>query len=419
MRDLDELLDPVVSRRATAATHTPDFAAIERRGRQRRRRARAMAAGAVAAVAAAIAFTGTQVVQDSAAPEPVGHLRGFEGPDGELGRAIDSGDASVANKAWSADGSTLLTTWSVSLLDPDNPRSFAPAVGYTIQTGEQEGWSKVYRNEVFFVPSSPVADGVFAVGRRGELNLVSPGGIREMRVTKPPAPFADLDGDALVADWERYGGYLLIDVGAGHASEVKELSDVAPASCGTSASAALSNDGDLWALRHADGRYELVRTLPDGGSTSFVFANQAADPLASIIQYEGRVGVLWIATGGDLRVSVPNQSAGDVTTYNYPDVAKSGLTNAGCTFDAVVLPDGRLLIVGPSTLARSTDATWTRAETYPVPAELRKTTTGGLGAVGEEACAATYDPYDSREIDVPDPICSTDGLRWHTKPTAP
>ena len=61
MRDLDELLDPVVSRKASAAARTPDFAAVERRGQQRRRRARAAAVGAVVAVAAVVSVVGSEM----------------------------------------------------------------------------------------------------------------------------------------------------------------------------------------------------------------------------------------------------------------------------------------------------------------------------------------------------------------------
>jgi hypothetical protein len=110
MRDLDELLDPVVSRRASEAAGAPDFAAVARRGRQRRRRAQTMAIGAVVAVVAAVSVVGTQVVEDRAAPGPA-VPPGYDDPNGELQRAVEAGEAEVDSTAVGVDGATL-TVWS-------------------------------------------------------------------------------------------------------------------------------------------------------------------------------------------------------------------------------------------------------------------------------------------------------------------
>jgi hypothetical protein len=403
MRDLDDLLDPVVSRQATEATRTPDFAVVARRGRYRRRRARAMAVGAVAAAVAAVSLVGTRVAQDNAAPEPADRIQRFEGPDGELARAIESGDASPGTKVPSRDGSVLLTAWTVNDIEGFDPRdddSTLSSYGYTLRVDGETYWSKLYDDVSILWPET-VGDDAYVVLRTRQADLVDPSGIQPLTFSKTPIDVADPAIDAIVPMLTVRGRYFAIDRETATAAPVRELDGVGPG-CG-GGTRALVADGNVWALGGSD---DLVRYGADGTTSTYRYQTRASTYADTIVQYGDRIGVVWFGAGGDLRVSVPDPTSSEVATYDYPDVGRR------CGFYAAVLPDGRLLlIIGRNAVIRSTDETWALAQLSRMPAVLRDAWPSDLLPAGDRVCAGTMGilgaPTEPR-----DQVCTTDGLHW-------
>jgi hypothetical protein len=395
MRDLDELLDPTVSRRASAAARTPDFAVVERRGLQRRRRAQAMAVGAVVAVVAVVGVVGGQLSSDRLSTEPA-VPPGFDDSGGDLARAIDNGDASVQSKIPSGDGDSLLTVWDLldtDQVDPDDPSTLWQ-YGVTLRVDGRTYWSEVQSG---LVQTFAVGNDEFLVNRDKRADLVGPDGIRRVHFSDAPADLADPAIDAVGPFLIVRGDYFAIDVESATAARIPELRDVAPGCNNPQTSAVRTDNGELWALERAGDRHQLVRHRADGSETSYLYATQSGRSSASLVQDDGQVAVVWLAPGRDLRVSIPNQSSDDVTTYDYPDVGPF------CSYGAAVLPDGRLLIQGAESVARSTESSWHEAEAF------RQRFTGrwhsSLLASDQRLCVLLNE-------EDPTLTCSTDGLHW-------
>jgi hypothetical protein len=406
MRDLDDLLDPVVSRQATEAARTPDFAVVARRGRYRRRRARAMAVGAVAAAVAAVSLVGTRVAQDNAAPEPADRIQRFEGPDGELARAIESGDASPGTKVPSQDGSVLLTEWHVTDIDAFDPRDEDSRVmryGYTILVDGETRWSELYDETIIY--SAVVGDDTYVVLRGRHADLVDPEGIRPLTFSRTPADIADPDIDAIVPMLVVYGRYYVVDRESATVAPVRELDGVGPGLGGTRV--VRTDAGDVWALAGSRYVHDVVRYGADGTTTRYRYASSELRAPTTLVPHGDRVGVVR-AFGRehlDLRVSVPDPTSTRVATYDYPDV--------GGVLGAAVLPDGRLLIAGGDAIVRSTDASWDRAEAYPVPEAVLEAGATSFVTAGDRVCTRTAALLGGPGEAV-DPICTTDGLHWQS-----
>jgi hypothetical protein len=402
MRDLDELLDPTVSRRASAAARTPDFAVVERRGLQRRRRARALAVGAAVAVVAAASVVGAQLSSDRLNTEPA-VPPGFDDSDGELAQAIDNGDALVESKVPSGDGDSLLTVWSVldsDQVDPDDP-NWLTQYGVTLRVGGRTYWSEI-RNGL--VQISAVGSDEFLINRAKRADLIGPDGIRHVRFSDAPADLADPEIDAIGPYLIVRGDYFAIDVESATAAPIPELGEVAPGCNNLWRSALRTDQGQLWALERDGDRHELVRHRPDGSETSYVYATQSGGSAASLVQYGGQVAVVWLAPGQDLRVSIPGESSEDIAGYDYPDVGPF------CSYGAAVLPDGRLLVHGADAVARSTDVGWQEAEAFPQHFSGRRS---ALVPSDRGPCVVLYDESVGPEPTAePTVSCSTDGLTW-------
>jgi hypothetical protein len=412
MRDLDDLLDPMVSRRASEAAHPPDFAAVERRGHQRQRRARVMALGAVVAVVAGIGVVGIHVASNRADPVPAERIEKFDDADGELAKAIEAGDAKPREKLVDRNGSVLLTTWEIPPPGGYDPRSSTgpvPEFGYTLRVDGQTLWSSLY--DTGFLAPTAIGDDAFIIASVNGEDLVTARGIRPLTVSETPVDIGSSDADAFLSTVSGGGtsvllaapsAYLAIDLESATAAPVSELDGIDPG-CGDPP-VVRTDSGDVWALKRRDDVYELVRYGADGTTSSYRYARQAESTAAALVEHRGRVGVVWNALGRDRRVSVPGQSPGSISTYDYPD-------GGGRCLSPVVLPDGRLLIVGAEVI-RSADASWQTAATHPLPSIFQGFVTWPIVPAGDEICTSTA-AIEIGQTTVPEPMCTTDGLKWH------
>jgi hypothetical protein len=402
MRDLDDLLDPVVSRRATEAARRPDFATVERRGRRRRQRARAVAVGAVVAAVATVSIVGTRVAQDQAAPEPAGRI-GFEGPNGELARAIATGDADPYAETPSRDGSVLLTGWTVldvEAFDPNDEDSLVPRGGFTLRVDGETYWSKVYNDVITGL--TVIGDDGYVVLHGRKADLVDPDGIQPLTFRKSPVDIADPEIDAIVPMLVKQGRHFGLDRESATVAPVAELDGVGPTCSGSGHGVVRTEAGEIWALDAGAAAPSVVRYGADG-STSYPYAGGLRVRGASLVEHGGQVGVVWVTPEGDVRVSVPGDTSEAVAGYDYPDVG------GACSFGAAVLPDGRLLLLGPDQVARSVDSTWAEAEAFPQAHERAFAATGNEESVCfGGANDAGQPPMNER----PDLMCTTDGLHW-------
>jgi RNA polymerase sigma-70 factor, ECF subfamily len=395
-REPADLLDPEVSRAASEAVSAPDFALVEERGRDRARRTRTGAIAAVVAVVVAGVLATALTARDDDGPERADRLREFDGPDGELATAIESGEVDPVQRMPSADGHALLTTWKyfdyeVAELDPLRATNY----GVTLTVDGERHWSDIAVGTIYRI--EPLDDG-FLLLWDNRTEFVNDEGVRAVHFRGAPARLDDpgIDGvrPLLLTD----GRYYAVESADATAAVIPELDDAGTGRCGDRV--VRTSDGVLWAVE-PDGE-RLVRYQLDGSTTSYRFARRAP-VAATVVERDGQVGVAWLGAGGDLRMSVYEAGADRVTTVDYPDVG-------GCEFDAAVLPDGRLLVSGPAGTARSLDDSWHAARLLPlVPAAAER----GLVEAGDYLCAGLSSRAGGYQLSVEDTLtCTTDGELW-------
>src|SRR5262245_46076636 len=294
MRDLDDLLDPVVSRRASEAAHTPDFATVERRGRQRQRKARVTAIGAVVALAA-VSVVGTQVASDRSDTAPA-NPPGFDDPNGRLARAVGSGDAYPSRVAMSDTGATL-ATWQALVMsrEGDPLRS-----GFALAVDGDTYWSPMRYGEV---SAAPLASNAFVVGVSTVLgkpltySLVDESGVHPIEI----APRADLDdgsSDGFAVLSQRRPAVYAVDVETRTASPVSELAGLTPFL--RYPELPQTDDGAPWTIDLAPDRPRPIPLAPDGEVSSYplppggVRDAVAQNLMAFSVSPDGRPILLWI-----------------------------------------------------------------------------------------------------------------------------
>jgi hypothetical protein len=420
MRDVDELLDSVVSRRATEAAQTPDFAAIERRGRQRRRRARAMAVGSVAAVVAVIGVAGTRVAQDSAAPEPADQIRKFDGPNGELERAVEAGRAEAVSAAVGADGSTL-TIWTRFVLDKDGVTR--EQYGFGLQVGDEMLWSPfepLVGLGRFEWAVSPLPDGGFVVdtsqwsdGLSVPAFLVTPDGLRALEIRSAPADLTGGEYDWFVRGVDRSdsGQIYAVDVETSSLAPVAELAGLRPAWMPYFHGFAQTPDGDAWVVTWLG--THLVRMAGDGTVTRYPFAGRPVGLVAS----DGRSAVL-SSEDGRLLLATIVEDGRTATRALWRSPRARGVENVR---GAAVLPDGRLLVHTGGTMLRSTDSSWRGADDLGVVAGLSpaRFATFTLQQAGDRACLVPQVTQLGGPMLTTEAYCTEDGETWEPVDLAP
>jgi hypothetical protein len=430
MRDLDDLLDSVVSRRASAAARTPDFAAVERRGQQRRRRARASAVGAVVAVVAVVSVVGTQVASDRADTAPAGTIE-WEGPDGELGRAVEAGKADSAGVVVSADGS-MLTRWNhfTGSIDPDDVSS-AFVEGVSLAVDGTTYWSPLaYKG----VEAFRLASGAFVVSlneaeefpARLSYYVADASGIRPIDLVEGPADLASGVYDGYVwmyAESSPSVGIYAVDVETATASLVSELTGVVPDTNDPSLQLPQTDDGELWVVAdRPDEPAELVNMAPDGELTRYPMPPGSMRTASAIgiraltVSQDGRLIMLWddgrINMLGELlapqtRMLTTVSASGTVSTVELGDPPQ----NVAPT--VAPLPDGRLLIDNSGVLMRSSDETWRHFETVAPPEGISaKRLRSSTVTASDHSVCLTPSPYfgdGRRGLGI---VCTVDGDYW-------
>ena len=414
MRDLDDLLDPVVSRRASEAVHPPDFAALERRGRQRLRRARATAVGAVVAVVAGIGVVGIQLTSDRSDPAPAGIVE-WEGPDGELGEAIESGQAHIQQTWLGSDGS-VLTVWSRDL-HADGVQFPATQQGMTLAVDGRTRWSPLF----YGIAVEPLVDetflvipnaGVDVMGQPTEIYLTGAEGLRPLEIlptapTSPSAPgggapdtYAYFFAKPRDAPSDVYG----VDVDTATAFPIPELRGASPARTGVYSRLAKTDDGRLWLLTSRDEDSALLRMTRNGQVTRYALPPAFPDRLLkSMVALsagdDGRPILLWEDGRSALRLSTV-RDARTVRSVRVADVGRHD------TASAATLADGRLLVRVGDRILRSTDGTWRDFEVLSGPP---LSSIGGydLASGGGRVCLTSQSLAG-----MTGPWCTTDGDSW-------
>ena len=423
MRDLDDLLDPVVSRRASAAARTPDFESVERRGRQRRRRARAAAVGAVVAVVAAVSVVGSQVASYRSDTAPAGTIE-WDGPDGELARAVESGDADSGQVLVSADGS-MLTTWS-HFTDVDiDTEQYPFTSGLSLAIDGKTYWSPLaYRH----LDISRLASGEFVVGiirekfDRWSYYVADADGLRPVELTDDPADLANVDDDGyawMYDQQDRPEGIYAFDVENATASLVSELIDVVPDANDRSFQLPQTDDGDLWVIAdRPDQPPELVHLTPDGRLSTYGLPAgrlrhwPVSDSLNAISgSRDGRPIVLWSDGEPDTNGRPAPARPLKLTTVSASgtiSTADLGMAPGSLQATAAALPDGRLLVNRGTGLLRSSDESWRDFEPVAPPDGMptKHWQRGTLTATDDSVCLAPHDVPGS-EI-----ACTDDGESW-------
>jgi hypothetical protein len=437
MRDLDDLLDPVVSRRASAAARTPDFAAVERRGQQRRRRARASAVGAVVAVVAVVSVVGTQVASDRADTAPAGTIE-WEGPDGDLGRVVESGEAENTGVVVSPHGS-LLTTWSYLTDGEIDPREGLPDVsGFTLAIDGQTYWSPL---DYTSVEVSQLASDAFV------LSLVEKGedpalpsdyvadvrGIQPLELTQTPADLASgsFEGFAhLIGTREDEFGIYAIDVQTLTASPVAELND-RYLHLDDITHVPQTGDGELWVIDL--GSHRLVHMASDGRLSTYPlppesrrFGDIGMSLRESSMSTDGRPIVLWADGGSDKYGNlIPPMTLllTSVTGSGTVSTVDLGATPGQAPASAAALTDGRLLVNNGGGLLRSSDVSWRDFEAVAAPEGVpaKRLRTYVLKTIDRAVCLTPSYPSvnyaDNRTM--LESFCTTDGESWESVDLTP
>ena len=420
MRDLDDLLDPVVSRRASEAAHTPDFATVERRGRKRQRRARVTAVGAVVAVVAAGSVVGTQVASDRSDTAPA-NPPGFDDSDGRLARAVGSGDAYPGGVAMSDTGATL-ATWKTLVMsrDGDPIRS-----GFALAVDGDTYWSPMRYGEV---SAAPLTSNTFVVGVSTVLgkpltySLVDESGVHPLEIA-PRADLADgsTDGFAVLSDRWQPAVYA-VDVETRTASPVSELAKVTPLAPDPT-EVLQTEDGELWVIDLAPNGPRLVHLASDGEVSSYplppggVRDDVTMNLRAFSVSPDGRPILLWIdgRPGGEggleppltLRLTTVVDST--VRTYDYLGGYRDRTDPSAAT-----LPDGRLLINTGESLLRTSDPDWRRATEVDLSSVARRRDLRALSlrSTDETTCLAQRNGFTVRGMSLSEILCTTDGDSW-------
>jgi hypothetical protein len=253
-------------------------------------------------------------------------------------------------------------------------------------------WSDLAVGTIYRV--EPLDDG-FLLLWDNRTEFVDEEGVRPVHFRGAPARLDDPAIDGVRPLLLSNGRYYAVQSADATAAVIPELDDAGTGRCGDRV--VRTSDGALWAVE-PDGE-QLVRFEPDGSMTSYRFARRAP-VAATVVERDGQIGLAWIAAGGDLRMSVYDDGADRVATFDYPDVG-------GCEFDAAVLPDGRLLVSGPSGTARSLDDSWHAASLQPlVPAAAER----GLVEAGDYLCAGLSSLAGGYQLSFEDTLtCTTDG----------
>ena len=423
MRDLDDLLDPVVSRKASAAARTPDFAAVERRGRQRLRRARAAAVGAVVAVAAVVSVVGAQVASyrsDTAPATPPG----FDDTDGTLARAVASGDAYALDVAMTDAGSALATWIQIPSARHRPPVQY----GFTLAVGDDTYWSPMYGA----VSATPLVDDGFVVGTatgpgdRPRYFLVDEDGIRPLEIAAHAADLesGSYEGYALLQHGRHQASRIFaVDVEAETAAPVAELADVTPF-LPYPMEIPQTDDGAMWVIDLTPDGARLVSLESDGGVSRYRLPSGSVrdDVIMSLkamsVSPDGRPILLWIdgRPGGErgpqppLTLQMSTVTASTVHTY---DSLGSYRMRGGHKPSAAALPDGRLLVHTGRSLIRTTDSDWQQAVELDLSkiATYEDMRTSNLRASDEMVCLM---PNNSSEAGTPPDLaqCTGDGDTW-------
>lgn len=423
MRDLDELLDPVVSRKASAAARTPDFAAVERRGRQRLRRARAAAVGAVVAVAAVVSVVGAQVASyrsDTAPATPPG----FDDSDGRLARVVASGNAYTDDVAMTDAGASL-ATWMYLPRTGPVPVQY----GFSLAVGDATYWSPMHYSAV---EATPLAGGAFVVGTspdpdaRPSYSLVDDDkGIRPLKMAAQPSDLesGSYEGYALLSD-RRHGATKIfaVDVETETAAPVAQLANVTPYLPDPS-QIPQTDDGALWVVDRAPDGAHLINLTSDGDVFSYrlppgsVRDDVTMSLRAMSVSPDGRPILLWVdgRPGGEngprppLTLQLSTVTGSTVHTFDY--LGSSRLLDQP---SAAALPDGRLLMKTGRSLLLTTDSGWRRAadvdlSTIATYAELRNSK---LSATDDGVCLL---PRDRTDPGFPPHVaqCTENGETWY------
>lgn len=430
MRDLDDLLDPVVSRRASAAARTPDFAAVERRGQRRRRRARVSAVGAVVAVVAAVSVVGTQVASDRADTAPAGTIE-WEGPDGELARVVESGQAENTGVVVGPGGS-LLTTRSHLTDEEMDPREGLPDVGgFALAIDGQTYWSPL---DYLSVEVSRLASDAFVLSlvEKGEdlalpsYYVVDVEGIRPLELTQAPADLANGSYEGfvyLIGTREDQMGIYALDVQTLTASLVVELADHY-VHLDDFTHVPQTEEGELWVIDL--GPDHLVHMAPDGGLSTYPlppesrrFGDIGMSLRESSMSPDGRPIVLW-ADGGSDEVGnlVPPMTLmlTTVTASGTVSTVDLGATPGRAPASAAALPDGRLLVNNGGGLLRSTDESWRDFDAVDAPEGVpaKRLRTYVVKTIDRAVCLTpSYSgvDYGDNRTGLAS-FCTTDGESW-------
>src|SRR5262245_483595 len=422
MRDLDELLDPEVSRKASAAARTPDFAAVERRGQQRRRRARAVAVGAVVAVAAVVSVVGSQVASyrsDTAPATPPG----FDDSDGRLARVVGSGNAYTDDVAMTDAGATLATWIHFKLRGP------TIEYGFSLAVGDETYWSPM---DYGVVETTPLAGGAFVLGTspdpdaRPSYSLVDDDkGIRPLKMAAQPADLESrsYEGYALLSDRPHGATKIFaVDVETETAAPVAQLANVTPYLPDPS-QLPQTDDGALWVVDRAPDGPQLVYLTSDGAVFSYrlppgsVRDDVTMSLRAMSVSPDGRPILLWVdgRPGGEngprppLTLQLSTVTGSTVHTFDY-----LGSTRLLDQPSAAALPDGRLLIRTGRSLLLTTDSGWRQAadvdlSTIATYEELRNSK---LSASDDGVCLL---PYNRTDPGFPPHVaqCTESGETWY------
>src|SRR5262245_21859697 len=430
MRDLDDLLDPVVSRKASAAARTPDFAAVERRGQQRRRRARAAAVGAVVAVAAVVSVVGSQVASYRSDTAPAGTIK-WDGPNGDLARDVASGKAASGDVMVAADGS-LLTEWGT---DIDNPgANQSPFIhGFSLAIDGKTYWSPLEYQDI---EVSRLASGDFLVGltaKNGEpapiaYYIADPSGLRPVELTDDPADLANSDYDGyawMYAEPDPPVGLYALDVGSATASLVSGLPRVVPDNNDLSMQLPQTDDGELWVIAdEPDQPAELHHLAPDGRLSTYPMPAGGLShwPLpenliAISASQDGRPILLWADARLDTNGPPVSPRPLKLTTVSASGAFRTvdlGMMPGKAPANAAALPDGRLLVNNSVGLLRSSDKSWQDFEPIAPPDGIRAEQLRhyALAASDDAVCLASS-PYFGVNLSGSGLRCTQDGESWH------
>jgi hypothetical protein len=427
MRDLDEMLDPVVSRRASGAARPPDFAALERRARQRRRRTRAMTVGAVVVVAAAVSVVGTQVMSDRVDTAPAGTIQ-YDGRNGELARAIRSGAAAVEpGVALGADGS-VLTVWR-RVESPDHPDR-PTRRGFTVAVDGTTHWSPLAYHDV---QAAELADGSFIVAVTEDASDTLPtyyiadaDRLRPLELATTPLDPGDggYDGVAVLQSGSVAGTVYAIDTETASASPFRQLDGVVADARTSALEVARSADGGFWIVDASPDPDELLNLTPDGRVARYPLpigmeGALTNDDLTLSVSTDGRPVLLWTVQHYDA-VREKNTAVVRLSTVGESGISSpTDVATAGALADPSVasLPGGRLLIKAGDRLLASTDSTWREFTEVAGPAEgprdvvsLYRMVSGDGGAclTPTGAVSAYFFTYKAASY----AYCTSDGESW-------